>query len=364
MKKSLAILALLVSCTMGHASMWYATCATPSTVTNINTTGTWVPTSTGSGTGSGIALVWGAQGANDTFNANGCTALAVNVDPGLNLTTLTGIVTFTLNSTAVTGSGTLFTSQVAANDWIWLSGYGPVQVNSVTNDTALVLTTASPQFAGYPYPSGSGTAYDGIVTLKTDTTQGGDFTYATATNITIHARFVATKTTALVVSGTSGGGTIIGDGMGGTNSSTCYGISDGHTFATLNIFGSLVGGSGSVGIGYGWTGGPSAGATNVTGQWQGQFRYAPLDLAVLKKFITLDEQRSVEIARLYNINVKSARLAVTCLDQVGEKVTWYGERRERFSGKPESLLNHLDNIALVDYISYGPSANKVSEHHG
>jgi hypothetical protein len=75
------------------AADWYAT----SSSVNVNASNLWVPTSTGSCTGSGTALVWGAQAAADNFYANGCTSLAINADPGPN-------GTVTLLTTA--GSGT------------------------------------------------------------------------------------------------------------------------------------------------------------------------------------------------------------------------------------------------------------------
>lgn len=77
MKRFLPLLFLLLSAPL-YATTWYAT----SSSANINATSLWVPTSTGSCTGSGTALVWGAQANGDVFDANGCTLIELNVDPG------------------------------------------------------------------------------------------------------------------------------------------------------------------------------------------------------------------------------------------------------------------------------------------
>jgi len=153
-----------------HAATWYAKASS----VNINAAGTWVPTQTGSCTGSGTALVFGNQANGDVFNANGCTALAVNVDPG-------GV---------------------------------SVQV-----------------------------------TLTTDATNGGGFTYATAANITIHANITATKTPALVITGSTGGGAILGNITGGSSTSA-YGVEDEHTAIGLTLAGNITGGSGPTAYGY------------------------------------------------------------------------------------------------------------------
>ncbi|MFZ2193000.1 MAG: hypothetical protein WAV31_02050, partial [Candidatus Moraniibacteriota bacterium] len=54
---------------------------------------------------------------------------------------LTGTLTFTNGSTAVSGVSTLFTTQVAAGDFIWLDADSTwTEVASITSNTALVLT--------------------------------------------------------------------------------------------------------------------------------------------------------------------------------------------------------------------------------
>jgi hypothetical protein len=185
MRKPLLIL-LLLSGTPMFAATWYAGASSAS----INAV-TWYPTSTGSCTGSGTSLVWGAQADGDIFNANGCTAIAVNVDPG---------------SSSV------------------------------------------------------------HVTLTTDATNGGAFTYSTATNLTMHASIIATKTTAITVSGSTGGLTIVGDITGGSVNSQ-VGVSDSHTAITVNVTGNIIAGSASGANGYTYSG--ANGGVAVTGSCQG-----------------------------------------------------------------------------------------------
>ncbi len=181
MKRFLPFLLLLLAASPASATTWYAT----SSSVNIDTASLWVPTSTGSCTGSGTALVWGSQANGDVFDANGCTALAVDVDPG-------------------------------------------------------VATGASAGVCG---------AVTVEVTLETDATNGGAFTYATATNLVIHANITATKTTALGISGSTNGGTICGNVTGGSTGSQ-LGVSDGHTLVTVYLIGNITGGSGSGAYGY------------------------------------------------------------------------------------------------------------------
>lgn len=69
-------------------------------------------------------------------------------------TALTGTVTMTNGATAVTGSGTAFTTELAAGDYIYLTAQNAqlMKVASITNNTALTLTAA---FGGV---TGSGAA--------------------------------------------------------------------------------------------------------------------------------------------------------------------------------------------------------------
>ncbi len=115
-------------------------------------------------------LSWNDQIVGDTFNANGCTAIALNVDP------------------AGTGGG--------------------------------------------------------IVTLTNDATNGGGYTYATAANLTLNINTLATAAAyrLLLVSGSTGGGTVTGNSTGGSGN-TAYGIQDIHTVVNFTISGNCTGGT-------------------------------------------------------------------------------------------------------------------------
>ncbi len=167
-----------------NATTWFAT----SSGVNISTTSLWVPTSTGSCTGSGTALVWASRAAGDIFVANGCTTIALNADPGVN-----GKVTITT--------------------------------------------------------SGNGG------------TDGGSFTYASATNITLNIDVVAGTTLCLTATGSTGKIDIIGNVTGGSGS-THYGINDAHTVITATYTGTFTGGSGGSSHGINLSG---TGAATITG---------------------------------------------------------------------------------------------------
>lgn len=97
---------------------------------------------------------------------------------------------------------------------------------------------------------------NGTVTLRTDAgpvggTAGGGFTYATASNLTLHVNLLAGTTSALTISGSTGGGTITGNLTGGSGTSA-RAVSDTHTGAgvTITVQGTITGGSGTGDYGY------------------------------------------------------------------------------------------------------------------
>jgi len=148
---------------------------------------TWHATSGGNCvTGSGATLAWGSGTSTDVFDSNGCSAIAITTEPGSG---------WSGASAGVCGTG----------------GTTP--------------------------------------TIQTNTTNGGGFTYATATNIITHMNVTATKSPALVVSGTSGGGTICGYITGGSVASA-YGVSTTHGTVALYIIGGITGGTTSSTYGY------------------------------------------------------------------------------------------------------------------
>lgn len=99
--------------------------------------------------------------------------------------------------------------------------------------------------------------------------------------------------------------------------------------------------------------------TNVTGQWQGNFRYAPLDLAELERFIKRDLDRCTDMARVLQVEIQSPRLNVTCTDQVGKEISWYDVNGKLTTGSIYHLYAQLDQIALIKYVSHGPTAADV-----
>lgn len=184
--RNVLLLAIILCCIPSFGATWYAGTSSA----NIDAV-TWYPTSTGSCTGSGTPLVWASRATGDVFNANGCTSIAVNVDPG----------------------------------------------------------SASVQ-----------------VTLTTDATNGGGFTYATASNLIMHAHITSTKTIALAITGSTGGGAIVGNITGG-NATSIHGVSDSHTGVAVSVTGNAAPGTGSGANGYNYTG--ATGGVSISGNCQG-----------------------------------------------------------------------------------------------
>ena len=260
--KFVSIIGILAASSLLHAATWYADSGSAA----INAV-TWHAISGGSCvTGSGATVTISTLGKNDTLNANGCTALAVNVDPGANYTTLTGTLTLTSGSTAVTGVGTLFSTQVAADDWIFISGQPPARVASVTSDTALVLYSTIDTGLYMGATTAGATAYDGLVTLTTDTTNGGAFTYVMSTNLSLHTAIgtsaSVSKTTILTLAGSTGGLILIGPIYGG-GTSAGWGVGTSHSTVTLTHYGLAKGGAASTT--YGLTSSTASGPVTQVG---------------------------------------------------------------------------------------------------
>jgi hypothetical protein len=208
----------------------------------------WNTASASCGTGDAVFGSSGFPASGSVLHANSYT-ITVDTNPSPNYSTLTGTVTMTYRSTSVTGAGTSFTTQVAANDWIWLAANVPAQVSSVTNDTTLVLTMV---FGG---TTASGTAYDGLVTLSTVTgsgSAGGGFTYGNALGLTLYAVTQAGTTTCLTISGTSGTSTLINPTLGSTTTNTIAATMDNRTGAggTATAYGIFTGGTTSNDYGF------------------------------------------------------------------------------------------------------------------
>ena len=191
-KLLLSILLLLTFASQGWATVWYAsgvsghscasgnmsTCywySTPGDTTSCTTTA-----------GSGL-LTWNSQAAGDTFVANGCVGITINVDP------------------------------------------------QGTGGSAGIVTLRNDYYGSAGYASG-----------------GGTFLYATASQLTITANFIAGQANCLTISGSQSGtaGTILGNITSSSTTNTIYGVVDSHTVGTM-IYGSsgtpitITGGTGS-----------------------------------------------------------------------------------------------------------------------
>lgn len=100
--------------------------------------------------------------------------------------------------------------------------------------------------------------------------------------------------------------------------------------------------------------------TNVTGRWQGEFRYAPLCVDALKNIIHKDLELSRSLAERLRIRINSPQIAITCLDQVGDNVVAHIDDTIK-SVTQEELIASIDTIAKVKYLSYGETAETVKE---
>lgn len=101
--------------------------------------------------------------------------------------------------------------------------------------------------------------------------------------------------------------------------------------------------------------------TNPTSMWQGAFRYAPLSISGLADFIKKDMDRSVEVAKLLGVEVKSPCLMITCMDHLGDKVATrrFGGDIVWTSSKDLPALIERETGIDVKYLSYGPTAHHI-----
>jgi hypothetical protein len=89
------LIVLLLLCSPLYATTWYATTSS----SNMSAV-TWKNTQGSSCAASGTTLTWASRAAGDIFDANGCTAITVDQDPGAN-----GTVTLQTDSTNTSASG-------------------------------------------------------------------------------------------------------------------------------------------------------------------------------------------------------------------------------------------------------------------
>lgn len=187
---------LLLLCSPLMAATWFATTSSANMSAVV-----WKSGATTTCAGNGSTLSWGSQADGDVFNSNGCTSIAIDVDPG-----------------AATGAS---------------AGV----CGSVTKTVTLTATTGGAAI----------------------------FTYATAANLVIHANVIggsAASSHGVTVTGSTNGGTFCGNVTGGS-SSNVYGISDSHTLVPVYVVGSIMGGGASGANGYNFTG--ATGSVNLIG---------------------------------------------------------------------------------------------------
>jgi adenylosuccinate synthase len=99
--------------------------------------------------------------------------------------------------------------------------------------------------------------------------------------------------------------------------------------------------------------------TNVPNEFQGALRFAHLDLDVLERTVRAD---FADVLRYPGI-AATLNLAVSCLDQVGEAVS-YVENGELHTAAPDALARRLGSRlgAGVIYTAWGPSRDTVRLH--
>lgn len=99
--------------------------------------------------------------------------------------------------------------------------------------------------------------------------------------------------------------------------------------------------------------------TNIHNQWQGSFRYAPLDLRQMGRYIHADLKRAHRSTS--KVFIEDPVIAITCMDQVDGSLVIFdasGERRTiQSKDLPEIVTSQLG--IPVRYISEGPTAQTV-----
>lgn len=106
--------------------------------------------------------------------------------------------------------------------------------------------------------------------------------------------------------------------------------------------------------------------TNKPNQWQGTFRYAPLNLPQLAHFIKSDYTRAVRVHHQSGMQFKLGKpnLAVTCLDQVGDKVRMIAMNGVTVEIPIESAAEYIAQALDINlsHTSRGPCAEDVTFH--
>jgi len=101
--------------------------------------------------------------------------------------------------------------------------------------------------------------------------------------------------------------------------------------------------------------------TNVTNQWQGTIRFAPLHLGELRRFIKADLERARETQLYTDLTLEDPVIAVTCLDQVGPEVVMYDNDGQRRVIPASEIVTFIEGQLgyRVGYKSFGPTSEDV-----
>ena len=109
-------------------------------------------------------------------------------------------------------------------------------------------------------------------------------------------------------------------------------------------------------------------STNVPNRWQGELRFAPLNLPKLEWHIKRDLERAQHIAQMFNVELKPATIAVTWLD-VAEKINvifdTHGIGTMAATVEDQVLVKDLptiieDELGLrVSHVAHGPENSDV-----
>lgn len=99
----------------------------------------------------------------------------------------------------------------------------------------------------------------------------------------------------------------------------------------------------------------TAGEFNIYGEYQGQFRYAPLDINNISRAILSDRLTAIEHRK--KLDILNFKLALTCLDQMPFNSYIYDKSQADFVSWVFSCLNMNDG-----YLSYGPGRDLTKSY--
>lgn len=101
--------------------------------------------------------------------------------------------------------------------------------------------------------------------------------------------------------------------------------------------------------------------TNIENEWQGQIRYAPLNLSLMYNFIQEDIRRGQYKAPQYNVKIQNAQIALHCLDQIGAFARIYDIDNKPKQIETDKLAEFVaSQLGLpVSVKSDGPTAENV-----